>query len=116
MENHALFNSLLGINPQDGSLLKAGGVGVRDNGLKEALQKAEELPQVKEQDYELRSLAIDLWFRAVWLHGKTNDIIIPLPPTYGQWNAYQPYSENEMMKLLKPDAENSLKQPSRLVD
>lgn len=73
------------------------------------MQKAKKLPQVKEQDYELRSLSIGLWFRAVWLHGKTNDIIIPLPPTYEHWNAYQPYSENEIMKLLKSDAETSLK-------
>ncbi len=80
-----------------------------------ALQAAEKLPQIRKQDYELRFLDVmPVYFFAVWLHGKSDDIIIPLPPTYGRWNAYQPYSESQMMKLLKPEAKKVLKQPNLL--
>ena len=44
--------------------------------------------------------------------GKSDDILIPLPPTGGRWNACQPYSESEMIKLLQPEAEKKLKMPS----
>jgi hypothetical protein len=72
----------------------------------EALQAAEKLPQIGKQDYEPRFLDIPaVYFVAVWLHGKSDDILIPLPPTFGRWNAYQPYSERQMMKLLKKHAE-----------
>jgi len=78
----------------------------------EALRMAEQLPQIKERDYELRRLEItSLHFVAVWLRGKSDDIIIPLPPTFGRWNAYQPYSKSQMIKLLKPEAEKMLKFP-----
>jgi hypothetical protein len=83
----------------------------------EALRKAEELPQVKKHDYELRSLNNpSILFRAVWLHGESDDIIIPLPPTWGRWNAYQPYSESQMVKLLRPEVEKKLKEPAGMVD
>jgi hypothetical protein len=76
----------------------------------EALRMAEQLPQVKKQDYEPRRLEItSLHFVAVWLHGESDDIIMPLPNTYGRWNAYQPYSEKEMIKLLKPAAERLMR-------
>jgi hypothetical protein len=76
----------------------------------EAMRRAEQLPQVKEQDYELRRLDCrPLLFVAVWLHGKSDDIIIPLPPTGGRWNAYHPYSENEMIIFLQPEAAKQLK-------
>ena len=78
----------------------------------EALRKVKELPQVKKSDYELRRLDVPaVYFVAVWLHGKSDDIIIPLPPTFGRWNAYQPYSESQMIKLLKPEAKKVLKTP-----
>ena len=81
----------------------------------EALRIAKELPQVNKQDYELRRLDIPaVHFVAVWLHGKSDDIIIPLPPTFGRWNSYQPYSESQMIKLLKPEAKKVLKQPNLL--
>jgi hypothetical protein len=76
----------------------------------EAIQKAEQLPQVKAADYEIRCLNCPpILFVAIWLHGKTDDIIIPLPPDRGQWNAYQPYSESGILQLLKPAAEKRLK-------
>ena len=47
-------------------------------------------------------------FVAVWLHGKSDDIIIPLPPNHYGKKAYQPYTEQAIIKLLKPEAENIL--------
>jgi len=75
----------------------------------EALRMAEQWPQTKKQDYEVRRLDMPwILFRAVWLHGKSDDIIIPLGATFGRWNAMQPYSESEMLKLLQPDAKKKL--------
>ena len=87
------------------------------DGTLKALRMAEQLPQIKKQDYEIRRFDIPwMLFVAVWLHGKSDDIIIPLPPTFGRWNAYQPYSESEIIKLLKPEAKKKLKQPAGMVD
>ena len=75
----------------------------------EALRIVEQLPQIKKQDYELRRLQYrPPSFVAIWLHRKSDDIILPLPPTFGRWNAYQPYSEKQMIKLLKPEAKKRL--------
>ena len=66
------------------------------------LQIAKQLPQTQMHDFEFRYLDISpLYFRAVWLHGQSDDIILPLPPTYGMWNAYQPYSEPQVVEILK---------------
>lgn len=44
-----------------------------------ALRMAEQLPQIKKQDYEVRRLDCPpILFVALWLHAKTDDIIIPL--------------------------------------
>ncbi len=76
----------------------------------EALRIAEQLPQIKKQDYELRYLNIPaVSFVAVWLHAKSDDIIIPLPPTSGGLNANQPYSESQIISLLKARAETAMK-------
>jgi hypothetical protein len=94
-----------------GKALKAGALYQTDfsNETLEALRIAEQLPQIKKQDYELRRLDDpSLLFVAIWLHGKSDDIIIPLPPTFNRWNAYQLYSESEMLKLLKPEAKKKL--------
>jgi len=96
-----------------GKVLKSAGFGkaVYSNETLEALRMAEQLPQIKKQDYELRCLDdMSLHFVMVWLHGKSDDILIPLPPTFGRWNAYQPYSESEMINLLKPEAGKKLKE------
>jgi hypothetical protein len=75
-----------------------------------ALHIAEHLPEVKNQDYELRSLDMPwIFFSAMWLHGKSDDIIIPLPDRWGRWNGYQPYSESQMVKVLQPIAEKQSK-------
>lgn len=74
------------------------------------LRVAASLPQIRNRDYELRSFDLPpILFRSVWLHGKADDILIPLPPTFGRWNAYQPYSESQMLALLMPEVEKSRK-------
>jgi hypothetical protein len=106
-------------DPTNGAALKFAGLDTTDfsKETQEALRRAEQLPQIQKQDYELRRLDCpSILFVAVWLHGKSDDIIIPLPKTFGRWNAYQPYSEGEMIKLLKPEAEQRLKARSGTVD
>lgn len=77
-----------------------------DNSTLDALHAAEKLPQVQKQDYEFRYLDMEPNnFFAVWLHGKTDDILIPLPPTYGRMNAGQPYSESQITAILGPEAQ-----------
>ena len=80
----------------------------------EAARAAEKLPQIKKQDYEFRRLEIPgINFVAVWLHGKSDVIIIPLPPTYGRkLKAYEAYSESQIIKMLKPEAKEVMKVPN----
>jgi hypothetical protein len=79
------------------------------NSISKTLQIASQLPQITKQDYEVRRLeAIPISFDALWFHAKSDDIIIPMPMAYGRWNAFQPYSEAEIIKLLKPEAEEKL--------
>jgi hypothetical protein len=81
----------------------------------QAVRSAGQLPQVKQGDYEVRRLNIpSLLFQAIWLHGKTDDLILPLPNTFGRWKAFQPYSADEMIKLLKPEAEKKMEAIQRL--
>ena len=81
----------------------------------EALRAAGKLQQTKKQDYEVRALNIaPLNFMAVWLHGKSDDIIIPLPSTFGRFNEYEPYSEAKIVKVLKKDAGDVIKHPNLL--
>lgn len=89
----------------------------RAEGIVTALRVAEQLPQTKKENYEVRALEMPwLFFRAVWLHGRSDDIIIPLPDNWGRWKAYQPCSESEIMKILQPIAEQKLKQPPGMPD
>jgi hypothetical protein len=77
----------------------------------QTLRATENLPQAKKQDYELRYLDFrQLQFCAVWLHGKSNDIIIPVP-MYGKWQDFRPYSEGEIAGILKREIEEKMKQP-----
>lgn len=103
----------------NGMPLKFAGLEQTDysNETLKALQMAEKLPQMKQQNFELRRLDCQaILFVAVWLHGKSDDIIIPLPPTRGKWNAYQPCSESQMIQLLKPEAERRLGTPIAIFD
>lgn len=77
------------------------------------LRQAEQLPQVKKSDYEFRRLDVPgILFVGVWLHGETDDIIIPMGNTFGRWNAGQPYSERQILKRLKLEARIRLKAPA----
>jgi hypothetical protein len=117
-ENNALFSVWMSFD-SNGKLRKPGGVsegGSYFRAVSVGLQKVEKLPQVQKQDYECRYLDSPVLFHAIWLHSKSDDIIIPLPPTWNKWNAYQPYSESEIIKLLKPEAENKLNQNPHLLD
>jgi len=81
------------------------------------LRMAEQLPQVKRSDYEVRRLDDpSILFMAVWLHGKTDDLIIPLGLTFGRWEAGRPYTEKQMLKLLRPEAKKKLAEPPELLD
>lgn len=84
-----------------------------DSELPKALQFSEQLPKVKQHDYEPRLLDIPgVYFVGVWLHGQTDDILIPLSPTFERWKAHHPYAESELMKLLQPEAKKVLKSPA----
>jgi len=99
-------------DPTDGTTLKFAGLdtSVFPGETLEAMRRAEQWPQIKGKDYELRRLDCPaVQFVGVWLHGRSDDILIPLPPTGGRWNAYQAYSESEMIKLLQSEAEGKLK-------
>jgi hypothetical protein len=75
-----------------------------------ALRIAENLPQVKKQDYELRYLKIpSLYLAAIWLHGQADDILIALEPAPAGLKANQPYSQSEVIKLLKSTAQKAEK-------
>jgi hypothetical protein len=75
----------------------------------EALKVGQQLQQIQDQDYEVRFLdCFSIYFFSVWLHGGADDIIIPLPPTYGRMDAYHPYSERNIVRLLQKTAECTL--------
>lgn len=69
-----------------------------------ALGEAGNLAKVKAQDYDVRLIS-DLTnaFHAVWLHAKSDEIIIPLPPTYGRVTPYKPYTESELCEIFRQD-------------
>lgn len=68
-----------------------------------AIEEAKRLPETAKSDYEVRCYdRVDIWFTSLWLHGRTNDIVIPLPPTYGRYTAYKCYGEGELAGILKP--------------
>lgn len=77
----------------------------------QALKAAEKLPQVKEKDYQLRyvELAGPPFFRALWLQRPQEDILIPIDDRFIKpLKANEAYSEGEVLKVLKPMAEEIL--------
>ncbi len=100
-----------GTNPVGSADLRAGeklkfvslGKSHFDNPTLEGVRVAEQLPQVKKQNYELRCLNVaPLFFSAIWFHGQSDDIVIPLPDRWNRWDAYRLYSEHEIVGILKP--------------
>jgi hypothetical protein len=69
-----------------------------------ALRVAEQLPQVKDHDYEFRHLSVPQFFEAVWLHSGSDDILIPL--RNGPLKSCQPYSEGQVTEALKQEVAN----------
>ena len=105
------------IDEKKGNALEFAGLYQAADETLAAVRIAEQLPQFKKQDYELRRLdCVSILFSAIWLHGKSDDIIIPIGSTFGRWNALQPYSGKEMLKLLKPAAKEKLKEPPGMID
>jgi HEAT repeat protein len=76
------------------------------NEMLEALRRGRQLPEVNRRNYEVRFLEVTaVYFVAVWLHNEQDDILLPLPPTFGRMKAYLPYSEDQIAKILKSDIE-----------
>lgn len=70
-----------------------------------ALQLAEQLPQVKNRDYEVRRLIVGFYgLVAVWLHAESDDIIIPVNSDYGLVNPWRPYTPDQIIRVLQPAA------------
>jgi hypothetical protein len=70
----------------------------------EGIGRAETLPEVLSNDYELRLLDIpSLYVVSLWLHGDA-DRLIPLPPTNQVLEPYATYSDEEMAAALKGPA------------
>jgi hypothetical protein len=74
----------------------------------DALHAAEQLPKVAAADYELRLLKVPaVYLAALWLHGATDDILIPMGNPPGGFKKNRPYSEKQILRALKPVAERA---------
>ncbi len=62
---------------------------------------AEQLPQIKQQDYEVRLFGAS-FFHGLWLHAKSNDIFIPADDGFGKLQAFRPYSGVQLINILQP--------------
>jgi hypothetical protein len=72
----------------------------------EAIRKAEELDAVKKADYELRILRVpELYLLAVWLHGPSRDLLIPVRPFTKPSSDRATFSEKQMVEILRPLAQ-----------
>jgi hypothetical protein len=70
-----------------------------------AMKQAESLEEVAESDYEARFLKIPaLYVIALWLHSDTDDVLIPMPPTFDTLTPNEPYSAEEFFEILIPAA------------
>ncbi|MGO8763942.1 MAG: discoidin domain-containing protein [Limisphaerales bacterium] len=80
-----------------------------------ALRMAEQRPQVQTNDYEVGLIGMNIVsFLGIWLHNESNDLVIPLPPTYNRINAYQPYPVSEIVKILAPEAKRDAEMWAKL--
>ncbi len=74
-----------------------------------ALALAEGLGPVAKNKFEVRLLTVPaLYVVALWLHGKKQDILIPMQPTNEHLIPSQPYAPAEFFKELLPAAEARL--------
>jgi len=71
----------------------------------DALLTAESLPEVAKTDFELRYLQVPaLYFFALWLHAPSENILIPTTDGIKALKQGTPYSEREVLDMLKPRA------------
>jgi hypothetical protein len=71
-----------------------------------AIRKAEELDAVEKADYELRILRVpELYLLAVWLHGRSEDLLIPVRPFTKTSSDRVSFSEEQMVEILRPLAQ-----------
>lgn len=70
-----------------------------------ALAEAAELPEVADRDMQVRLLTVPaLHLTAVWLHGDSDDVLLPLPPAPAQVTANQPHPANDLLRTLRDPA------------
>jgi hypothetical protein len=73
-----------------------------------ALRAAERLPQVRKTQYELRYLkSAAVYLAALWLHGETSDLLIPLGPAPAKLAANKVYTESKMLSSLRATAQQA---------
>lgn len=76
----------------------------------EGLGAAEALREVKSDDYEVRLLkAPALYLIALWLHGREEEIYLPLPPVPSGLKPLRAYREKELLEVLRPAAAERLR-------
>ncbi|HEY0426623.1 MAG TPA: hypothetical protein VGC76_02340 [Pyrinomonadaceae bacterium] len=69
------------------------------------LIRAENLEIVADEDYEARVLKIPaLYVMALWLHGESDDFLIPMRPTSEKLDAGKSYLPEELFERLTSDA------------
>jgi hypothetical protein len=67
----------------------------------EALTAAEKLPAVVKADYELRLLKVpSVYLVALWLHGASDDILVPMGDPPGGLKKNRAYTEGQVVKAL----------------
>jgi hypothetical protein len=77
-------------------------------GTAEALQNAADLPQTRDQDMQARLLNIPaLHLTALWLHGESGDVLVPLAPTPPGVEADRDYPAAELLGLLRDQARDA---------
>jgi hypothetical protein len=68
----------------------------------DALHAAERLPQVEKSDYELRLLKVPaVYLVALWLHGKEDDLLVPMGDPPAGLKRNKPYSEAGVIRALR---------------
>lgn len=67
----------------------------------DGLHAAERLPQIAKADYELRLLKVPaVYLVALWLHGGSGDILLPMGNPPGGLKRNKPYSEAQVIRAL----------------
>ncbi len=77
----------------------------------DALSIAESLAEVAADDFEVRLLKLpSVYVMALWLHGPSKDILIPLGPSdgHGPLTPNKPYSPDDFFRALTPLAQTRM--------